>query len=404
LNKRDPPVIQAIEPAFTENSQNKRGETIIAFLYIFIAFYPLSVELKDCSSLFWTNLKDVALFRVSKGKPVPVPFQIDEKRNGNYRMDWILKAGEWIGDALEKGDLYISEDDELLFYKESLGEKSYFKGIRGCEIEVDGKFLYLLESKRGKTVQKNGRYNRERRVFEGRYFSIGFTDLSHPANLNFLKIKGGSNIIDRLRIKLNLPLFGRWKFFKTEEDFSGNITGYKEGPLRSFIKQKLGLEITNWGNLFSHEGFIEIYEDAVKIPLKFYIPEVFASASSELIITIDFNEKIDGSILEVENSKVKCLIDGKISEFEKSLNGLEAPGWFRIRGKGKDFLVILKEEREINKKFFYDEERREFGWSIKLNEGGNYPLSIILLKAEGTGRINTSFLFDKPRVTVKNLE
>jgi len=346
----------------------------------------------------------VSLFKVSSGKLVPVPFQIDERRKGNYRMDWILRAGDWIGDVLEKGDLYISPDDELVFYKESPGEKFHFKGIKGCEIEVDGRYLYLLESKRGKGTQKNGRYDREKRVFEGRYFSIGFTDLSYPAILNFLSIKDGPNIIDRLRMKLNLSVLGRWKVFKTEENFSGDITGYKEGTLRSFIKRRLDMEITGGKNIFSQETFVEIYEDAVKIPLKFYIPEIFASGSSELILTMDFNEKIDGSILEVENSKVKGLINGKTSEVEKPLDGLESPRWFRIRGKGEDFLVILKEEREISKKFFYDEERREFGWIITLNRGGTYTLHIILLRSEGIAKINISSLFEKPRVTVKNLE
>lgn len=298
-------------------------------------------------------------------------------------MDWILQGGAWIRDTLEKGDLYISAEDELLFYEEFLGEKYRFKGIKGCEIEVPGKgYVYLLESKGSKGEKRIGKYIKEKRIFEGKEFSFGFTGPSCPFVLNFLRIKNGPNILDGIKVKVTFSL-GNWKMIKTEKDMNGEITGYREGALRTLLRQNSRMEIIKGINILPRERIIEIYEGEIRIPFNIYIPWLLRNRA-EILLTIDFNERIDGSTFWTEKVRKRTVI-GR-SKSEDDFNRSEFPRWFAIKGEIGNLLVIIKEEMEEQKEhpqgeFFYDKNDRELGWRIKENKEikrGSYRFDIIL--------------------------
>jgi len=373
---------------------------------IFFAILPIKVSLKDCTSLHMRPIKDIGLFQAIDGKLKPVPFQIDERRkDGSYRMDWIFEGGEWIREKLEKGDLYLTPEDELIFEETSLGKRHFFdEKISGCEIEIPEKgFVYLLTLPHPQSSEKVFIYDREKRIFKSPFFSFGFTDETHTAVLNFMDT-GGGDILDRFKMTLSFSFFfGKLKVVKTEDDMVANITGYREGPLRGLLKQRFRMEIlkgvaTPWA-----ERVTEIYKKAVIFPSDLFIPfgPGLLITDAELLVSLDFNKKMKGAFLWTEKFKRPVLIDGKTSEREKNLNGSEFPRWVALKTRFGTMVGIVRgdetlEKAPLEKSFFYRDDENyesknkeergsigELGWRIKGLEKlkrGRYRFDVIITK------------------------
>lgn len=378
-----------------------------------LLFFPLTTNLKDCTPLHNVAVKEAGLFRSTSHGLVPVPFQIDERRkDGTYRMEWILSGGEWIRDKLEKGDLYITAEDELVFEESSLGKKHYFKGgVTGCEIEVEGKgFLYLLRSSH-REGRKMGIYDKEKRIFKGVNLSIGFTDERYPATINYMTFGGERNLLDRVKLKLTFSfLGGRVKVIKTEEDMEGGVTGYKEGAVRSLIRYRVRTSLAENVSSPWREGVLEIYRDMIALPVETYIPfgSLTGIGETELLLSFDFSKNMKGALLRTEKLIRPVVMDGKTSDAEKSLDGSDSPGWVEFE---KNFLrlgVVLKSEGVSQRSFFYREDEKEstgeFGWRLRGLKGGS-EIKVFILKLKNDEKIQNlyPYLIRGYRIKIKPL-
>lgn len=280
-------------------------------------------------------LSSYGLFAFKDDKFVPIPFQIDEKKYGDYVFTFGPKASE----DDDKGRL--DSDDELVFMVKDSGSYApqifWPKGVKtGASIELvdplNNKkawaFLFVFDSFAPRSNVDYVSYdNPTETIFAQRYVMR-----YHPkAKLGFgyLAIteegKGrGKNVntVDRLKIRFEADTLFGIHIVKNEEDFTSKTIAWIDGPVRVIrgVSARIVLfwKIPSPAARLNNIYYFNHFEFPVRVDFPFE-PSTFIK-NSIFRVSSDGRCSVLGGLFYNSRNKNGVVLDGKIDEAEKALD------------------------------------------------------------------------------------
>ncbi len=217
---------------------------------------PVVVLGQSTPTLSGKKIAQLGLFAVGPGGLVPIPFQIDERRDGDY----VYTAGSVASVDTDRGAL--DADDEIAFIAGDAGPRlepfALPTGAQaGVEIAVtdpiDGgtSYVYLLAYPTAAPRSRTDyvRYHVRENIIETSDYLIGY-DPEAPISIGRLQVRkpGGQlgwSVADRQKIRIEADLFWNVAHISRHEgDFQCRVAGYIDGPVRVIRQTK------NWQLLF----------------------------------------------------------------------------------------------------------------------------------------------------------
>ena len=331
-----------------------------------------------------SKISDFRLFACSDGKLIPIPFQVDERKNNRYLLP--------DGPEGERGNGIFDDQDELVFMVKDTGDR--------CRIDAEGKWLEIevidpVDGGRGwvyLTFNKDLPLSEERYVWyypeedsvaTGKYF-LQF-NREHPIFFDTLGIKeeaggSGKNMIDRLKIRFYARLTGGFiSIHKNEEDFRTKLLAYHAGKVRLIRLTR------NWQTLFwkiptpAADIFTIFYDNSFEFPVVVDLPfdvGLFLK-STDFRVSIDMRKEAGRRLFYNSRNTVPVEINGVPSPekekldrgpFEWMVNAGVDPfpaGWFNVlewSAPGNPEIGIrLYFEDDVNKKDPPENQPGEYG-------------------------------------------
>lgn len=245
---------------------------------------PVVVRTSLLTGLPARHTSHYRLYSVHNGKSSPIPYQFDEKD----------EAGEIVFPSAENpGEFVFDDNDELVFMAKDTGERAPIELLPSgsdatLEIEVtdpvDGGrgWAYLLHFPDNPPAPSPVTYatfdpktNRARALFytidyyPGRNFFTGMRISPRAGGT-------GENILNRMKVRVNPTfslLFTTWSPLFTEEDFSVQVDGVKNGAVRAIRQVRQWL---NLGKFFPEIPggvvYTYYYFSSFATPSKFSVP------------------------------------------------------------------------------------------------------------------------------------
>ncbi len=285
------------------------------------------------------KIKLIRVFSCNKGKVVPIPFQVDEKKDGKY----ILPEGPYP----QKGDGLFNDEDELVFMAEDTGDRCD-RGDGWYELEVGdpvdgGKgWVYVkIDPSLPLSDKKYIEYLPEKHRIETTRYFLQF-NTEHPIFFDILGIKkeaggSGKNNIDRMKIRFSAKLIGGFiTINKTEEDFETKLISYHAGPVRVVRLTK------NWQTLFwkipspAAEIVTIFYRDSFEFPVIVDLPfdvGMFLRKVS-FRVSVDMLSSAGKRIFYNSNNTSPVEVDGYASKKSTSLDPSNF-SWMANAGTGE---------------------------------------------------------------------
>ncbi len=264
----------------------------------------------------------------------PIPFQIDERRDGQY----VYAHGEIASTDVDEGAL--DADDELAFICADAGPRLQPfllpPGVEaGLELDVvdprDGgrAYVYLLAFA-GPAPRSNVDYvwyHEQANEIETTDYLIGY-HADAPISAAKLYVKpaiGGTNVsvADRQKVRIEGDLF--WNLMhleRNENDFRAEVLGYIDGPVRIIRRTK------NWNRLVwkiptpSVELTSVYWKTGMEFPLTIDLPFKISTffRSAAMRIYIDTPPQVTGRRYYNDHNPQGVDIDGMMSEAELKLD------------------------------------------------------------------------------------
>ncbi|MDD5222962.1 MAG: hypothetical protein PHE84_03155 [bacterium] len=310
------------------------------------------------------DINQLGLFAFHDGSLVPIPFQIDEI---NKEGEWVLTqvppalAGTGLKPERDEDDGNLDENDELAFMVKDSGDRVSPEGYPPEALKVDeimlkdpldgGKAWVYLCSFKGSFARSHRDYVDyifpEDQIKTGNYV-MGFPP-ELPIVPGMISIRGSSNILDRMKIRLKVKIIGI-EFPLEESNFISKLSLYKDGPIRVIRRTRSAIKFTRMFR--SPAAAVEniFYENAVQIPIKarllistksfkFLIPYIIVRGTADL-------KNMHGWKLKTNLDPRWLKIDGKMDEDENILNGKEGFNWFLASGPPGVFMIRLVLDRK----------------------------------------------------------
>jgi len=297
---------------------------------------PVIIEGKDFPErILGLPIENYGLFAYLDGKFSPIPFQIDERKNGDYVFPLGPKADEDIDDGK------FDADDELVFMVKDSGgyapQPFWPKGVKLCApIEItdplnDKKawaFLFLFDKRAPRSKTDYVRYEHKTETIYAQRYVMSF----HPkAKLGFgyLAITkegngpgGDVNSADRLKIRFEATTILGIKIQRHEEDFTSKTIAWIDGPVRIIRRVKariiLFLKIPSPAAKLDNIYYFNSFEFPVLVDLPFDPSKFFKSSTFR--VSSDGLCKNLGKRFYNSRNKEGVIIDGRMSEDEKNLD------------------------------------------------------------------------------------
>ncbi len=189
-------------------------------------------------------VEHLGCFASHAGAWAPVPCQIDERTSDGA---YVFPAGPEANPA--DGDGVLSPRDEWVFVAGDAGDRvpapPWGPGlVRGVEVEltdpVDGgtAWLYLgaYDQPPPRSQRDYVRYDVGAQRVEGSSYILGFSRRA-PIVFDTLILKKeaggtGNDMVDRMKIRLTAKIWSTIDIYKTEEDYTSDLMGYIDGPVR----------------------------------------------------------------------------------------------------------------------------------------------------------------------------
>jgi len=307
---------------------------------------PVVVSGAAVETLQGRPLRNVGLFACRASADCrPIPFQIDEKRNGQY----VFHSGAEAGEDDDRGRL--DADDEIAFLAGDAGAPAGPGGLSkqavgGVEIiltdPVDGGrgFVYLLEfpGEAPRSAIDYVRYDVANNQIETTDYRVSY-DSAAPISIGWLSVKqeaGGSDqsVADRQKIRIEALAKGDLlRFHRNEEHFRAEVTAYTDGAVRVLRRSRTWLlllwripspsiEITS---TYWKTGMI--FPMRVRIP--FRISRIFHRV--QMRVYVDTPPQVPGRRFYNAHNREGVAIDGKMSQAEYDLD-LRPAEWQVVAG------------------------------------------------------------------------
>jgi len=299
---------------------------------------PLVVSGTPLSPLNGTPLSRLGCFRVtgvrdSDAGLEPIPCQVDERTpKGAYVFPKGPEADPKEGDGL------LSPKDELVFMAHDGGPRAIAPAWpagfqKGLELELidplDGGrgYVYLASfaQEAPRSPRDYVRYTPGTERVEGTSYLMGFSKKA-PIVFDTLLIKrnaggSGENPVDRMKVRLDARVWGTIPIHKTENDYSSEMIGYIDGPVR-VIRRTRNRLVLFWKipspsaiqDNFFYDTFFE-FPIVVTLPLDL---DTFLS-ESKLRISVDLKGDPQRRFLNPRN-RVPTRMDGLVTDDEKKLD------------------------------------------------------------------------------------
>jgi len=222
----------------------------------------------------------------------------------------------------------LSNNDELVFMAKDLGNRVLQKdwiedAEEGLEIEVidplNGSkgwaYLFSFSSPKKKSSLDYVDYLPKENKIKAQRYIVGFCPQAEMVfdNLTITKTGGGDgvDIFDRFKVRVEARMFLGVRFSKNEEDFTSQVTGYLDGPVRVIRRSKsrtkvFGVFSTPWAN-----SDFTAYCSFFKLPI---------------IINLPFDLSLLLSKLSLRMSADASLITGRKFYNSNNLKGVELDG------------------------------------------------------------------------------
>lgn len=308
---------------------------------------PLVVPGAMLPSLLETPLEKLGCFRAKAsldGTLEPIPCQVDER---TARGAYVLPFGP--DSNPEDSDLKLSARDELVFVASDAGGKveqpRWPAGlVEGLELELrdplDGAlaWIYLgaFEGPAPRSSVDYVRYIPGSEVVDASTYQLRFSK-DAPIVFDHLAIKtgaggDGSNPVDRMKIRLDAKVWGTISIQKTEADYTSEVIGYLDGPVRVLRRTRNRLII--WWKIPSPSAIQDnyFYGTHFEFPISVTLPMDLDAFLSEATLRISVDLK--GSPRRVffnEHNPEPVAIDGRWTAAEAGLD-LRPYTWSVLHG------------------------------------------------------------------------
>ncbi len=316
-------------------------------------FDPVIMEGRLFPELMGKKIKNLRLFAFLAGEFKPIPFQIDEKLpDGSYALPNLFPGVHEGKDVItnDEDQGLFDENDDLIFLVKDIGDRAakslWREGYnKGMEIIVtdpltDGKgYAYLLHFETPPPPSEVDYVNihiGERRVnVEASRYTIG-----GPVNATYYDYgsrigadgKKGPDILDRaekVRAKAKIRLLRIGFDFAADVVTKSYPLAWKDGPVRVIYRTKqtqdltiIELELSGYAEGYFYFNYL-IRPTILEFPVSL---GKFLS-SFDLYGAIDFTDAIHGAKVYDQVNTRGTLLDGKMSEAEKTLITDVDHGW-----------------------------------------------------------------------------
>ncbi len=296
----------------------------------------LEIQGTELEALQGKSLEQLELL-VARGNTLhPIPFQVDERAvQKNGRLEWILPLGPKGG--LVQDDGLLDADDELVLMAKDLGVRAGRGKVNELtppiiEIKVtdpltkESAYAYLSAAS-GTPRRSDEDYahlDPGRDYIETPVYKVGHSDkfpIAH--NENILREKAGGTGVDMIDLHKQryvvTAFFGSLKIEKVAEDWTSEISAFKDGPVRAIRKNENRLYIA--GNIKSPSLYTTTFyfRDTFLVPGEITIPFRLSSVLTSLLIyqATEFSREAIGMQLFSNSIPDGILIDGVMSREEK---------------------------------------------------------------------------------------
>lgn len=297
---------------------------------------PLVVPGSVLPTLLNTRLEQLGCFRAQaslSGDLEPIPCQVDERTpRGAYVLPFGPDANPDASDGV------LSSRDELVFVASDAGGKverpRWPTGfIKGAELELrdplDGAlawvYLGVFDGTPPRSKVDYVRYIPGSELIDAATYQLRFSKEA-PIVFDHLSIKtgaggDGSNPVDRMKIRLDAKVWNAISIQKSEADYSSDVIGYLDGPVRVLRRTRNRLII--WWKLPSPSAVQDnfFYGNHFEFPISVTLPLDLDTFLSEATLRISVDLK--GNPRRVffnDHNPEPVAIDGSWSEAEAKLD------------------------------------------------------------------------------------
>lgn len=314
----------------------------------FTYIYPMEMAGYQLPRHRGIAIEELSLMAVRGGKLVPIPFQFDE-----FDKTGLIWLGEQYNDNDPEGEPGIFDDfDELVFMFRDGGRQRYQAGEHALEkgqileeIRLESprnapRFLYLVRNNparsRANYVKTDLEKGQIKTTAMGMQFDPdNFTQIQSMAPR--LGPHSGESVFDNLYVKISTGILN--KNLRVGLDTRKNIKAIplavKDGPVRASIMVKARIWYAFMPTFFKQKFQVNFYEQAVTVPSRYAIGSVkvlkfflMFLREPRIHFAVDFHnlEGAEVTFQSVYNETDRGVVDGKMSEFEKTMNRTRLPG------------------------------------------------------------------------------
>jgi hypothetical protein len=311
----------------------------------------LEVQGEALAALDASPLDRLEVLAVRAGQLRPIPFQVDERAEVEPgRYEWALPDGPKGGAV--KGDGLLGPHDELVFMERDLGPQAG-PALRGqlparcLEIRVtdplDGStgYAYLgpAEGTPRRSPEDYVRYNVARDHIDTPVYTVGHSrafPIAH--NENVIKPEAGGEGVDIIDIFkqriLATAFFGSLKMDKRAEDWTSEISAYKDGPVRVIRKNENHLKLAGGlksPSLFTYTFYLrELFWFPAEVNVPFKLATLITSL--DIFAATEFCRNAAGMEFTSSSAQEATLVDGRTSPQEQALNRKVNQQWQLVTG------------------------------------------------------------------------
>ncbi len=301
------------------------------------------------------KISNLSLLASIRGRIRPIPFQVDELDPQN---EWVLKNvppdidDEDIKPDEDKDKGHLDENDELVFMIKDTGnrisKRKYPKKAEAVDeiVLVDPvnkrrAWAYLCSFKKKPQLSTIDyvNYLPPKNQIKSDSYVLGFPP-DQSVFPSYLSIQGSKNILDRVKIRVKVKIFGI-PYSMDETEFESRLTLYNDGPIRTIRRTRNSIKIM--GIFSTPSAAIEMisYKNISIIPIRIVVPINIRSYnsifSSKTRAGADF-QNVNGWRFKTDVQKKWVNINGEMDIIEKSINGQDL-SWFLLAGEKKAFLI-----------------------------------------------------------------
>ncbi len=294
---------------------------------------PVIITGSAVPSLLGSPLDHLGCFAARGSSWHPVPCQVDERtEEGEY----VFTSGPEANP--DDGDGVLSSQDEWVLQVGDAGERTahppWGEGFRhGVEIEVsdpiDGGrgwfYLAVYDRPPAHAARDYVGYDVSRKRVCGTTYELGFSSQA-PIVFDTLVLKKeaggpGIDLVDRMKIRLTGKIWDTIDIYKTEDDYTSDLMGYIDGPVRVVRRTRNRLvlfwKIPSPSAIQDNFFYGTFFEFPVAVTLPFDM-DTFLSAC-DLRISLD-GEAAAGQWFLNSRNRTPVPMDGEMSSEEERLD------------------------------------------------------------------------------------